>query len=129
MQGQQPSAPQQPVSMGHPEVGPIGNHFEIGMPSEIEVIPETPEVSAELAEHVEAVEQGEVKLPEPMPVAPPTSPQVVTAVRAAPSIVLPVTQNDMAQGAKQPITSSWRWLIEWVTWIIKKNPGRVLYRT
>lgn len=131
--GRKPSVPPQPISIGHPEMGPV-NHAPIeagpAMPAEIEIIPETPEVSAEVAEHVEAVERGEIQLPEPVvtPQAMPT-PGAVPAVASIPNIILPVTRDDFQVGAKKPVSTSWRWLVEWVTWIIKKHPGRVLYRT
>lgn len=130
---QPPVAPEQPISFGHPEMGPA-NHTpsEVGpaVPTEIEIIPETPEVSAEVAEHVEAVERGEIRLPEPVvtPQAMPT-PGVTTVATPVPNIILPVTRDDFQAGAKKPVSTSWRWLVEWVRWIIKKHPGRVLYRT
>lgn len=123
----------QPISLGHPEMGPV-NHAPIeagpSIPAEIEVIPETPEVSAEVAEHVEAVERGEIQLPEPVVTlqAMPT-PGAVPTVASIPNIILPVTRDDFQAGAKKPVSTSWRWLVEWVHWIIKKHPGRVLYRT
>lgn len=135
VQGQQHIAPAQPipqtVSVGHPEVAP-GNHFEIGPVSEIEIIPETPEVSAELAEHVEAVERQEITLPEPIDAGVMAMPMPLAGAPTlpkAPNIILPVTKTDFQAGAKQPVNSSWRWLVEWVKWIIKKHPGQVLYRS
>ena len=109
-------------SSGHPEWEPT---------AEIGVIPETPEIAPELAEHVEVIERGEVQLPGPIDVGSheghpvtiqPVSPQ-------QPNIVLPVTLADLAAGAKQPTASSFRWLVEWVKRIILKYPGRAVYRT
>lgn len=124
----------QSISIGSPEMGLV-NHtapIEAGpaIPAEIEIIPETPEISAEVAEHVEAVERGEIQLPEPI-----VTPQAMPTPGAAPTvtpvlnIILPVTRDDFQAGAKKPVSTSWRWLVEWVHWIIKKHPGRVLYRT
>ena len=128
-----PSAPVEPISIGHPEMGPV-NHAPIeagpSVPAEIEVIPEMPEVSAEVAEHVEAVERGEIQLPEPvvMPQAMP-APGAILTTTPVHNIIWPVTRDDFQAGAKKPVSTSWRWLVEWVSWIIKKHPGRVLYRS
>lgn len=115
---------------GHPEVKNFQGPEPL-QPPEIEIIPESPEVSPELAEHVEKVIRGEIQLPGPIEVGKHQG-QTVTISPSAPqqpNIVLPVTQDDFKKGFSQPVASAWRWLVEWVKRIILKNPGRVVYRT
>ncbi len=101
---------------------------EIG---EIEVIPESPEISPELSEHFEKVVRGEIQLPGPIQVGKHEGEEVAISPFASqqPNIVLPVTQSDFQLGAKQPTSTAWRWLVEWVKRIILKNPGNAVYRT
>lgn len=98
--------------------------------AEIEVIPESPEISPELAEHVERVVHGEIQLPGPIDVGihegQPVS--IHPAAPQQPNIILPITQSDFAAGATQPPANAWRWLVEWVKRIILKYPGRAVYR-
>ena len=107
----------------HPETEPSAGS--------VEVIPEQPDISPELAEHIEVVERGEVQLPGPIdmgthegqPIAiQPTAPQ-------QPNIILPMAQSDFVAGNKQPVSDAWRWLVEWMKRIILKYPGRAVYRT
>lgn len=120
---------QQPLSSGHPEIktgAPVSP--ETG---KIEVIPESPKISPELEEHVERVQRGEVELPGPIDVGEYEG-QTVTispAAPQAPNIVLPLTRPDFALGAKKPISSSWRWLSEWIRRIIFQMPDRTVYRS
>lgn len=113
---------------GNPEIkaGPAVNP-EVG---EIEVIPESPEISPELAEHVEKVVRGEIQLPGPIQVGKHEGEDVTITpfTPQQPNIVLPLTQSDFQLGAKQPVSSAWKWLMEWVKRIILKNPGRAVYR-
>ncbi len=125
--------PQRPsvatISSGHPEIkaGPVISP-EVG---EIEVIPESPEISPELAEHVEKVVRGEIQLPGPIHVGKHEGEDVTISpfTPQQQNIVLPVTQSDFAAGARQPTSTAWRWLVEWVKRIILQNPGRAVYRT
>lgn len=114
---------------GHPEIkaGPAVSP-EVG---EIEVIPESPEISPELAEHVERVTRGEIQLPGPIEAGTHEG-QPVTIQPSAPqqpNIVLPLTRADFTAGPGQPVSSSWRWLYEFVKRIILMMPGRVVYRS
>lgn len=125
-----PPAPtvQPAVSAGHPEIkaGPAASP-EVG---EIEVVPESPEISPELAEHVERVVRGEIELPGPIEAGTHEG-QPVTIQPAAPqqpNIVLPLTRADFTAGPGQPVSSSWRWLYEFVKRIILMFPGRAVYR-
>jgi len=119
--------PSQTIS-GHPEIkaGPVISP-EVG---EIEVIPESPEISPELAEHVEKVVRGEIQLPGPIEVGKHKGENVTISpfTPQQPNIVLPMTQSDFQQGAKQPTSAAWRWLYEWVRRVILMAPGRTLYR-
>lgn len=117
-----------PAPSGHPEVkaGPAVSS-EVG---EIEVIPESPEISPELAEHVDRVIRGEVELPGPIETGAYEG-QPVTIQPAAPrqpNIVLPLTRADFTAGPSQSVSSSWRWLYEWVKRVILMFPGRATYR-
>ncbi len=98
--------------------------------SEIEVIPESPEISPELAEHVERVVRGEIELPGPIEVGAHEGRPVTIqpSVSQQPNIVLPLTRADFTAGPGQPVSSSWRWLYEWVKRIILMMPGRAVYR-
>ena len=99
-------------------------------PVEIEIIPDAAEVSPELAEHVEAVERGEVHLPGPINAGIHEGQQVTIqpAISQQPNIILPLTQDDFVAGAKKPVSSSFRWLHEFVKRIILMMPGRTVYR-
>lgn len=129
----QPPLPPSPVSVGigKPELPPVAETPKQAESAEIEIIPETPEVSPELVEHVQAVQRGEIQLPGPIDVGThkgqslsiqPSAPQ-------QPNIVLPLTKNGIQVGQKKPVSSAFRWLTEWVKWLIKKYPGRVLYKS
>lgn len=99
--------------------------------AEIEIIPETPEISPELEEHIRAVQKGEIELPGPIEVGThegqPVS--IQPSAHQQPNIILPLTKNDLQLGKKQPVGAAFRWLAEWVAWLIKKYPGRAIYRT
>lgn len=99
--------------------------------AEIEVIPEFPEISPELAEHVERVVHGEIQLPGPIDVGTHEGQQVTISPAAPqqPNIVLPLTQSDFVTGQKQQLSSSWRWLYEFVKRIILMMPGRTMYNS
>lgn len=119
---------QKVVSSGHPEIkaGPAVSPET----AEIEVIPESPEISPELAEHVERVVRGEIELPGPIEAGIHEG-QPVTIQPASPrqpNIVLPLTRADFTAGPNQPVSSSWRWLYEFVKRIILMFPGRAVYR-
>lgn len=117
------------ASTGHPEikVGPAISPET----AEIEVIPESPEISPELAEHVDRVVRGEIELPGPIEVGvhegQPVS--IQPAAPQQPNIILPLTRAGFAAGPKQPISSSWRWLYEWVRRVILMFPGRTMYNS
>lgn len=49
------------------------------------------------------------------------------ASQTRPSIVLPMTQNEMEEGLHQKVWKSVRWASEWCLMMIKKYPGRVFY--
>lgn len=125
-----------PGPSGTPEIkigaetpaSPAGRSAEAG---EIEIIPETPEISPELKEHIQAVQKGEIELPGPIEAGTHEG-QPVTIQSSAPqqpNIILPITKSDLQSGKKQPISTAFRWLTEWVAWLIKKYPGRAIYRT
>lgn len=118
------------VSGGHPEINPLTEHTA-EQKADIEVIPESPEISPELAEHVEKVVRGEIQLPGPIQVGKHEGEDVTISpfTPQQPNIVLPLSQSDFQLGAKQPVSSAWKWLVEWVKRIILKNPGRAVYRT
>ncbi|MBI2310129.1 hypothetical protein HYU89_04515 [Candidatus Collierbacteria bacterium] len=122
-------SPQSSVSSGHPEINP-GTEPAVEQKADIEVIPESPEISPELAEHVEKVVRGEIQLPGPIEVGKHKGENVTISpfTPQQPNIVLPVTQSDFQQGAKQPTSAAWRWLYEWVRRVILMAPGRTLYR-
>lgn len=118
-----------PISVsvgGHPEIQRVPEQH---IP--VEVIPDQPEVAAEIAEHVEAVQHGEIELPGPIDVGKvagqPTSIQPSTPQQSR--IVLPVNQADFTAGQKQKVSTSWRWLVEWVKRIILKYPNKAVYRS
>lgn len=115
---------------GHPEINP-GIEPTVEQTAEIEVIPESPEISPELAEHVEKVVRGEIQLPGPIKVGKHKGEEVTISpfTPQQPNIVLPLSQSDFQLGAKQPTSSAWLWLVEWIKRIILKNPGRAVYRT
>lgn len=118
------------VSGGHPEINP-GIEPAVEQTAEIEVIPESPEISPELAEHVEKVVRGEIQLPGPIQVGKHEGEDVTISpfTPQQPNIVLPLSQSDFQLGAKQSTSTAWRWLVEWITRIILKNPGRAVYRS
>ena len=125
------------ISSGHPEVKTDqGLTFAEAKvrpleSSEIEVIPESPEISPELAEHVERVVRGEIELPGPIEVGTHEGQPVIIEPSASqqPNIVLPLTRGDFTAGPRQPVSSSWRWLYEFVKRIVLMFPGRTVYRT
>lgn len=123
-------SPQPLVSSGHPEISPLTEHTS-EQKADIEIIPESPEISPELAEHVEKVVRGEIQLPGPIQVGKHEGEDVTVSpfTPQQPNIVLPLSQSDFQLGAKQPTSTAWKWLVEWVKRIILKNPGRVVYRT
>lgn len=124
-----PPVPQPTAPSGTPEIrpGPVISPER----GEIEIIPETPEISPELEEHIQAVQRGEIELPGPIDVGThegqPVS--ISPSVPQQPNIVLPLTKDELQSGKKQPINAAFRWLAEWVAWLIKKYPGRAIYRS
>ena len=45
-----------------------------------------------------------------------------------PAVTLPITQDDVEEGEKLGMDSSFRWLVEWVKMMLRKFPGRAKYR-
>lgn len=125
------SPPPISVGIGKPEFPPVAEISTSPESAEVEVIPESPEVSPELVEHVQAVQRGEIQLPGPIDVGAHEGQPVSVQPSAPqqPNIVLPLTKDDIQTGQKQPTSSAFRWLTEWVKWLIKKYPGRALYKS
>ena len=94
---------------------------EVGMDKELE-----PEVEGWI-EHLK--QEGEIKLPEPI-----KDDQGNIMMAEAPAqvvndkLVVPMTQAGVGQGLKQPVTSSARWLAEWIKRLVKVFGGKIAYK-
>ncbi len=88
---------------------------------------EPEEVPPEVAGWVERVKRDDIHLPEPVThdgqiIVAPSQPKQV-------KIVLPLSQTGVQQGLTLKVVYSLRWLAEWCMRIIKKLPGKVMYRS
>lgn len=101
-----------------PEIAPV---VEVGKDKELE-----PEVEGWI-EHLK--QEGEIKLPEPI-----KDDQGNVVMAEAPAqvvndkLVVPMTQAGVTQGLKQPVTSSARWLSEWIKRLVKMFGNKIAYK-
>lgn len=90
-------------------------------------VKEPDQIPAEVSGWVERLERGEnIHLSQPVThqgqiLVAPTQPQSV-------KIILPLTKDAVEKGLHVKIVDSLRWLAEWCVRIIKKFPGKVVYR-
>lgn len=86
-----------------------------------------PEVPPEVEGWVERVERGDIQLPQPV------SHRGQTLVQSAQPkqvhVVLPLSEEGVIRGLHLKVIYSLRWLAEWCIRLLKKFPGKVLYRT
>lgn len=95
---------------------------------QVEVEP-TPEIPPEVESYLQKVEDNTNLAPPEIVIADgsQTSP-VNHAYPAQPVVVLPITPEEEAQGAKKSPRFSIRWLVEWSRKIMKVFSGKVIYR-
>lgn len=104
----------------------VGIELPAGMQS-VEQL-RTPEISPEVEKYIEEVKENPVHFTKEVVVADQRMIQPSTQFVARPVIVLPITQKEMQEAQKAPISSSKRWLAEWTQKIIKIFAGNVVYR-
>lgn len=92
----------------------------------IEIEP-SPEISPEVAEFLQKVEEHQDQLPQEIVIASDAA-QLLPATQALkPVIILPITPEIEAVGAKKNTQWSVRWLIEWSRRLMKMFSGKILY--
>lgn len=103
-------------------------------PEGVQETPQVPEAtkekdhSLEVEGWVEKVERKQSQTQKPATdIQDDTKVTVSPPQTAQPAVTLPVTQNDMQVGATMPVTTAFRWLVEWVNRQIKKYKGNVAY--
>lgn len=92
----------------------------------VEVEP-TPEISPEVAEYLQRVEQNDQQQPQEIVIAGDTAQLIPQAPTLKPVIVLPITPEVEAAGAKKNPQWSVRWLVEWSRRLMKMFSGKILY--
>ena len=117
--------------IARPVSGGGNKEMETGGGNELQVeaveVKEPETLPEGVAGWMERIERGEdINLPQPVTynnqtLVTASSPQSV-------SVVLPLTKNGLERGLHLKVVDSLRWLSEWCVRIIKKFPGKVLYR-
>lgn len=111
---------------------PVGINKEVeiaGTPSEVSFKPTGQEV--ELSPEV--ISSGVKVQPTSIPIPPPVAQMGVGAVgqnvaSPAPAVTLPLSDDQIAQGLKQSVWSSWRWLAQWCVRKLKQIHRGLLCR-
>lgn len=103
------------------------------LPKEIEPWVEersvTPEIAPEIKDHLARVETAdEVQLPQPV-TDDGGAPLVSSAQPAQITITLPLDDQVLTLGLKAAVSTSWRWLAEWIKRLLKITGGRFVYKT
>lgn len=87
-----------------------------------------PEIPVEVESYLHKVEQQEIQLPNEIVIADTTNAPLPQHLPKQPVIVLPITPEIEARGARQNPFQSLRWLVEWSRKIMKMFTGKVVYR-
>lgn len=87
-----------------------------------------PEIPVEVESFLQRVEDHHETAPTEVVIADGTSEVPSNSYPSMPVIVLPITQDEDAQGAKKSTKFSFRWLVEFSHKIIKMFTGKVIYR-
>jgi hypothetical protein len=88
-----------------------------------------PEISPEVSAYLQKVEDHPEQIPQEIVVANPDTMAQQTQYLAQPVVILPITPEIEAQGARQPVTSSVRWLVTWSRKLMQIFTGRVVYKS
>lgn len=87
----------------------------------------TPEISPEVASYLQKVEENQDQLPQEIVITGDATQLVSPAPTLRPVIVLPITPEIEAAGAKKSPQWSIRWLVEWSRRLMKAFSGKILY--
>lgn len=87
----------------------------------------TPEISPEVASYLQKVEENQDQLPQEIVITGDATQLVSPAPTLRPVIVLPITPEIEAAGAKKNPQWSIRWLVEWSRRLMKAFSGKILY--
>lgn len=88
----------------------------------------TPEISPEVESFLKHAEQQPDQLPQEIVIADNQDVSSVAHHPKQPVVVLPISAQDQAVGAKKDFKFSIRWLVEFSVKIMKKFSGQVIYR-
>jgi hypothetical protein len=88
----------------------------------------TPEIPVEVESFLHRVEDHQESAPQEVVIADGTVETIKASYPSKPVIVLPFTQEEESIGAKKPLTSSFRWLVEFGRKITKMFFGKVIYK-
>lgn len=88
----------------------------------------SPEISPEVEAYLQQVEQNQAQQPQEIVIADGSQPQMRPYQPPTPVVVLPITPEVEAAGAKKGAKFSVRWLVEWSRRIMKMFHGKVIYR-
>lgn len=113
-----------PVTAEAPQVDALAT----GPINVIEAEP-SPEISPEVSAYLQKVEDNPGQIPQEVVIANPDVLAQPTQYLAQPVIILPITPEIEAQGARQPVTSSVRWLVTWSRKLMQIFTGRVVYKS
>lgn len=128
-----PQAPATPA--GYTGIG--SKELEVATSAQVSEVPHLTEIGRDIDLPKEVISVGVKVNPNQIPVPPHLSAQGVApagdnvTVSSGATITLPLTDDQIAQGLKQDVTSSVRWLAEWCVRKLKqilalrRNAGRV----
>lgn len=109
--------------------GAQGEQLKVDAGSGIQVVEyePSPEISPEVAEFLQKVEQNQNQQPQEIVIAGDVAQLLPQTPVLKPVIVLPITPEVEAVGAKKGPQWSVRWLVEWSRRLMKMFSGKILY--
>lgn len=123
--------PAQPTPSTIKEQGPAFNVDQsMELPVGVQSIEElrTPEIPVEVEKFIQEVKDDEQSVPQEVVIADQTQLTQPAPTLAKPVIVLPMSEQEFRQSKKEPVSSSKRWLGEWIDKITKIFMGEVVFR-
>lgn len=124
--------PAQPKPSTTKESGPVLSvEHTTEMPPGVQSVEElrSVELSPEIEKFISEVKEEPDSIPEEIVIADQQAmPLVPPKTLSKPVIVLPITEAELDKSHKEPITSSKRWLGEWLEKVIKLVKGEVVFR-
>lgn len=130
----QPAAPAEPISVpfGSKEQSPIQlRELSVDLPPGVQQVEveKSVEISPEVEKFIEEIKQHEQQIPQEVVInAQQQTTPLPTNFVSKPVVVLPLTEQELAEAKKESLDSSRRWLAEWTEKVMKMFSGSFIFK-